>query len=241
LSVSEEMPMLKQFRILRALLMLAAAFWSWQALPSGSVRGFAFAEDNAAHNAEAAPGGEHAAADEHDAAGHGAPQGPIDWRSDLALWSLVVFGLFVLVLYKMAWGPLIVGLDKREARIRQNIHDAEVARTKSEQMLAEYKVQLSKVHDEVREILAEARRDAERTRQDILSAAEQEAAAHRQRAVREIEQVRDQALDELFANVATMVEKATEHVLGRSLTGADQERLVNEALAEFATRRAEVA
>jgi F-type H+-transporting ATPase subunit b len=236
------MPMLMQFRTWRVLFVLAAALWSWQA-PLGALGPqSARAEEKAVEHAEAP----HQAADEHGAAAeeHGdshAAKGPIDWKADLALWSLVVFGFFALVLYKMAWKPLIVGLDKRESRIRQNIHEAEVARTKAEKLLAEHKVQLDKVQEQVREILAEARRDAEQTRHEIIGVAEKEAEAAKQRAVREIEQVRDQALDELFVHLASMVEKATEQVVGRSLTGADHERLVNEALAEFATHRAEVA
>src|SRR5262249_25882811 len=92
--------------------------------------------------------------------------GPITFEADLAVWSLITFIVFLFVLKKFAWGPLIQGLDKREAGVLDNIAGAEAARIKAEKMLAEHASKLEKVQDEVREIIAEARRDAEHTKND---------------------------------------------------------------------------
>ena len=86
--------------------------------------------------------------------------------------------------------------------------------------------------EEVKEILAEARRDAEHTKNEIMAAAQSEAEATRDRALGDIERARDQALKDLFDQVSTQVTAATEHVLGRSLDAADQQRLIAEALAD---------
>jgi len=163
--------------------------------------------------------------------------GPMTWDVDLALWSLVTFVVFLFVLKKFAWVPLIEGLDKREASVLDNIAAAEAARVKAEKMLAEHAAKLDKVQDEVREIIAEARRDAEHTKNDIMAAAQKEAEATRARAVQDIERARDQALDELFAKMGRAVALATEQVIGRSVTGADNERLIEEALNTFAARK----
>jgi F-type H+-transporting ATPase subunit b len=55
--------------------------------------------------------------------------------------------------------------------------------------------------------------------------------------VQEIERARDQALDDLFAHMGRCVSQATEQVIGRSLTGPDHERLIEEALKGFAHRQ----
>ena len=183
---------------------------------------------------EAAPNTEavHAPADaEHDP--HAKPPGPIDWSTDLALWSLIVFVLFVAVLKTYAWGPLGSALDARENRIKSDIAHAEEARVKAEKMLAEYQAKLASAQDEILQTLAEARRDAEHTRQDILAQAEKEVTATKDRALLEIERTKDQALNELFNHMAGAVANATERVLGRALTDADQERLIGDALAEY--------
>jgi F-type H+-transporting ATPase subunit b len=161
---------------------------------------------------------------------------PLNFKGDLALWSGITFVIFIMLLGRFAWRPLIAALDKREARIRDDIAAAEAARIKAEQMLAEHAQTLAKVQDEVRAILAEGRRDAEHAKQDIITAAQKEAEAAKQRALHEIGRARDAALKDLFDVMASQVAQATEHVLGRSLSGADQDRLIDEALAQFPQR-----
>ena len=158
-------------------------------------------------------------------------------RGDLALWSLVTFTLMMLVLGKFVWPALNAGLIERERKIRQDIADAESNRHKTEAMVKEHEARLAKVQDEVREILAEARRDAEHAKLEIIATAQREAEATKQRAIAEIGRSKDLALAELFDFVSTNVLGATEHVLGRSLTGTDHERLVNESLAQMNVRR----
>lgn len=167
---------------------------------------------------------------------HGSGEVPLDFKSDLALWSVVVFVVFLFILGKFAWGPLSAGLNKREEGIRKNIADAEQARLKAEKMLAEHAEKLNKVQDEVREILAEARRDAEHAKQEIVSEAQREAEATKSRAVSEINRARDAALKDVFEVMSAQVANATEHVLGRSLSGADQDRLIEEALAQVSSK-----
>jgi F-type H+-transporting ATPase subunit b len=157
----------------------------------------------------------------------------MNFKADLALWSLVVFLLFVVVLGKFAWAPLSQALEAREAGIRKEISDAEANRLKSESLLREYEVRMAQTQEEVKALIAEARRDADHTKQEIMATAQREAEATRQRAVSDIERARDVALGELFDFVSGNVVQATEHVLQRSLTGDDQERLVREALAQM--------
>lgn len=162
---------------------------------------------------------------------------PMNWTRDLALFSLITFVVYVAVLRVAAWGPLRDGLNERERRIRQNIADAEANRAKSEAMVRDHEARLAKVHDEVRDILAEARRDADHVKQEIVSTAQKEAEATKQRAIAEIERSRDAALAELFDFVSNNVINATEKVMGRSLNSSDHERLIKESLAEMNVRR----
>lgn len=180
------------------------------------------------HGPAAAGGGEHAP--------H--PEGvPLSFKKDLAIWSLVTFVLFAIVLRTFAWGPLSDGLNTREQRIREDIAAAERNRLQTEKLLAEHAKKLEKVQEEVREIVAEARRDAEHTKQDIVNEAQREAEATKQRAISEINRARDGALKDLFDVMGKQVASATEHVLGRSLTPGDQDRLINEALAEISSSK----
>lgn len=204
-------------------------------VPSSTV----FAEDDAAsaevggspshegHAAEGAHGSE-------DTGGHGEKATPpLHFSRDLALWSLIVFVLLLVVLKKTAWGPIIEGLDKRESGIRSAIADAEENHRKSQALLAEYEAKLRDAEQTVAEMVAEAKRDAERTSQDVVAKTQSEVEAMRQRATDEIGRAKDAALADVFESVNSRIALATEHVLGRALSGDDQERLVEEALTEI--------
>lgn len=173
---------------------------------------------------------------EHGGGGHGGGL-PMSFSKDLALFSLITFAVYLAILRAGAWGPLQAGLNERERGIKQNIADAEASRLKSESLLKEHEQKLAKVQDEVRDILAEARRDAEHTKQEIVTLAQNESEAMKHRAILEIERSRDQALTELFDFVSTNVVNATEQVIGKSLTSADHDRIVKEALSQLNVRR----
>ena len=179
------------------------------------------------------------AGDGHEEGGHGdgghETGVPMDFKADLALWSLITFVLFLFVMKKLAWGPMIQGLDQREAGIRSAIAEAQENQRKSHALLADYEQKLKDAEKTVAEMVAEAKRDAERTSQDIVAKAEADVTALRDRATSDISQAKNTALAEVFSSVNSQVAAATERVLGRALNDDDQERLIQEALAEISS------
>src|SRR2546423_15090488 len=70
-------------------------------------------------------------------------------RYDLGIYTLIVFGILVVVLGKYAWGPVMAGLDKREANLRKAHDDADAARAEAQRALADIQARLSKAKQEV--------------------------------------------------------------------------------------------
>ena len=182
-----------------------------------------------AHAKDAGHGDEH-----HDTS---VPLKADDKFRDLVIWSTVVFVVFLVVLKAAAWGPLIQGLNAREAKYNKLLNDAESGRSDALKMLAEYDSKLKAAEAKVDEIIAEARRDAEHTRLEILASAQKDAETTRQRALDEIGRAKDQAIAVLFGHMRANVIAATERVVTRTLTDADHLRLVDEALSEVASSK----
>ncbi len=218
--------------------MLSRAFCAVMVAAAVSTWSVADAADTAPsgaepHQVEADSHGESTGDNAHAHVGHkGVTEDVSSFSIGLATYTAIVFIGLCGLLYKFAWGPISEGLDKRESGIREDIASAERAREQAATMLSDHEAKLAGVQEEVKEILAEARRDAEHTKTEIMAAAQNEAEATRDRALGDIERARDQALKDLFDQVATQVASATEHVLGRSLDAADQQRLIAEALSE---------
>lgn len=155
------------------------------------------------------------------------------FRGDLAFWSLVTFIGFVLVIKKLGWDGFVEGLNGRERNENEAIALAEEKNRQAQNELIDRKGQLEAIGETTREFIEEAHRDAERTKTDIVAAATSEAETLKKRALREIERTRDQTLKELFDTMALRVVEKTEQRLSENLTSEDQQRLMDESLAEF--------
>ena len=100
---------------------------------------------------------------------------PSELKWDLAIYSGVVFALLLVILWKFAWGPICEGLEKREKRIADNITAAEEAGEDARKLIAQYQDKLDGAAGEVRELLEEARRDAEQAKAQNVAEAKSSA------------------------------------------------------------------
>lgn len=150
------------------------------------------------------------------------------------LWVLVIFVILAIVLYKTAWKNVLAGLKAREARIRADIAEAESARLKAEQTLKEYNVQLATAADKVRDLLAKATADGERLAAQIRTHAQQEGEEIKERALRDIEAARTQAVADIYQQAAQLATSVAEKILRRNLNPDDQRDLVNQSIEQFA-------
>ncbi len=191
-----------------------------------------------ADDAEAHAVGDHADAAHHDSdPTHANVSDPVyevlDWRTDMAFFSAVVFGLLLLVLGGTAWKPIMQGLEKRERGIADNIAQAQKAATDATSKLAEYEAKLAGAAEESQRIVAEARKDAEAAGQKLIASAQEEAARSRDRAVADIESAKRVALSELASQSTDVAMSLAQRVVGREVRAEDHQGLIQEMLSKL--------
>lgn len=162
----------------------------------------------------------------------------LDWKTDLAIYTFIVFLGLMFLLWKFAFGPISKALHDREEGIRKNIEETKAELAKAEELRGKYEGMLEAAEDKVREIYAEANAKAEEMQARRKAEADQDAESRVQHALREIERAKDQAITELFEKENQRIVQAAEHILGRALSDEDQHRLVDEALASFSDGQA---
>jgi F-type H+-transporting ATPase subunit b len=151
----------------------------------------------------------------------------------LMVWTLLVFGATMYLLAKLAFPRISESLGRRQKAIEDSIDTAERTRTEAEQILAEYREQLKEARAKSDEIVQRARQAAEAHEQEAKERGQEVLAEASKRAERDIEAASKRALDDLRKEVANLTILATEKVMRKSLTDADQRRLVDEALSEL--------
>jgi F-type H+-transporting ATPase subunit b len=154
-------------------------------------------------------------------------------KTDLAIWTFAVFIVLLAILWKFAWGPIVAGLAKREQRIADNIAAAERANEQAKQMLAEYDKKLASAADQVRQMMDEARKEAEQTKVEIVAEAKEAAKLEFDRSKRDLQRATDQALKELSERSTNLAVDLAGKIVRERLNQQDHARLVQEAMTEF--------
>jgi F-type H+-transporting ATPase subunit b len=148
--------------------------------------------------------------------------------------SSLNFILF-LVLANLLFGKTLSNmLSSRRERIAQGLKDAEQARTDRANAEKERAETLTEARRESREILERAQKVAQESRDADIAATKAELERLRERATSEIEAEKVRAIADLRAEVADLALAAAGKVVGASMTGATQRKLVEDFLAESA-------
>lgn len=148
------------------------------------------------------------------------------------VWAIINFVVILAILYKFFYRPVINFLDNRSEEIRRNISEAERARSEAEATLEEYRSKLAAAKQEAQEIVAKATKVGEEARSALLEQARAEAETLLEKAHQEIERERDQALNALRQEVASLAIMAAEKILGRAVTAEDHVKMVDQFLDE---------
>jgi F-type H+-transporting ATPase subunit b len=154
-----------------------------------------------------------------------------------AITTLVVFLVAFGFLYVKVWPKITKGLDDRENKIREEIQSAEEARQQAKEALAEYERELASAHKEAGAMIAKAKEDAKAAAAELKTRNEAELAEMKQRAIRDLETAKRAAITELHAETATLAAQIAGRILPRELSAQDQQRLVDESLAELSAAK----
>ncbi len=151
----------------------------------------------------------------------------------LTIWTLVVFGISLFILIKAVLPRIGQALDKRQIAIEDSIDAAEETRHDADQLLVEYRERLQEARQQAEEIIERARQAADATERDARSEGQARREQMLEQTHRDIEAETRRVLDEMLQDVAELTVLATEKMLRKVLTEADQRRLVEEALSEL--------
>jgi len=151
----------------------------------------------------------------------------------LMIWTLITFAVAVFVLSALAFKPLQRAIDARRQGIQDSVDAAEETRAEALRLLEEYKATLAKVRGESEEILERTRVTAENAKAEIMAEAKTQSERVLEKAHEQIDRDTRAALRELKGQIAELTALATEKVAASSLSSADQQRLIDEALAEL--------
>ncbi len=151
----------------------------------------------------------------------------------LMIWTLLLFGISMYILWKLAFPRISEALERRQHAIEESIDHAERVRHDADELLEEYRERLREARGQAEQIIDRARKSADARERETLEETQQRREQLMEQTRRDIEVETRRAIQQIRREVADLTVLATEKVTRKVLDQADQRRLVEEALGDL--------
>lgn len=150
--------------------------------------------------------------------------------------QVIGFLLFVWVLRRYAWGPILSKLEERRETIREKYDAVQRQLEKAQRTEQEYQAKLRDIEQERRRKINEGHAEGQRIREELVRAGRQDAQNLRDRQQQQIELEKDKARVQIRNEVIDMVLTATEKLIHERLDDARHRRLIEQFVEEIQAR-----
>lgn len=162
--------------------------------------------------------------------------GAITLEGGTMLTQLIVFLILLLVVRKIAMGPVVAMMEKRRQHIADQISSAERTRQEAEALLAEQRRVLDEARQESKAILDRASRQANDEASRIVAEAHETATRLKKEASAEIARETEKAKAQLRDQMAGLSVLLASKIIEKELDEAAQKETIDKFLAQVGDR-----
>jgi F-type H+-transporting ATPase subunit b len=155
----------------------------------------------------------------------------------LFIWTIVTFLVFVALLTKFAWKPLLAALERREAMIAKAVDDAERARAELARVQQDAARVLAEARVEGEGIIARSRAAADRLGEELRQKASAEAAGLLKKAERDIQLETQRAIEQVRREAVELSVAIASKILHRNVSADDNRALIEDTIRQLDTPR----
>jgi F-type H+-transporting ATPase subunit b len=156
---------------------------------------------------------------------------PFDINTGVIFWTVLIFAILMVLLWRFAWPTILKSVVERERRIQKQLEDAEKANVLAQQLLEEHKKTIAGARSEAQEMIAKAKVVAQKERELLLAKAREEYEALLARARKDIDAEKEKALVALRREAVELSIAAASKVIEANLDTDANRRLVTDYLA----------
>ena len=146
------------------------------------------------------------------------------------IWTISSFFLFMFLLNKFLFKPVMTLMDERKARIDAGLEEGKKARAALEENEARLAQELAEKGSEARSVISEARSEAEKAKSETLDAAHAEAEKLHKNVRERVKAEEADAVKELDGNMPELVALLSGRLLGGEVS--DEAALIENCIRE---------
>jgi len=148
-------------------------------------------------------------------------------------WSVVVFAIMVLVLWKFVLKPVNNIISRRQQETEKKIMLAQKQKEEAQKILDQQKEELEKTWAQTKRIIEDSKAEANIIRQQIEQDAKTRARELIENARADIEREKEKSIKEVRDRIADISVSIAQKMLSRSISKKDHQRLIEESLEEI--------
>ncbi len=168
--------------------------------------------------------------------GHTAQGNPLlNLDPGMVVWTWLVFFIFLIILWKYAWKPILKSLDDREQSIKKSLEDVEEAKKILEEASEKQHQLIEKGKEKAEEIVTRANDSARKMANDIQEKAREESEKLIADARVQIESQKNKTIAELRSEVATLAVSVATKLIEANLDDDYNRKLVENYLEEISS------
>lgn len=149
------------------------------------------------------------------------------------IWYLVCFAILLLLVKHYAWGPVKDMMEKRRQKVTGDLDQAASDRKKAEALASQREAALKDSRQEATKILSNAKLNAQKISDGIITSANGDAANIRDKAKKDAAQAKIDAINGARDQVADISVAIAEKIISKNLSAADQKDLVDQFIKEL--------
>ncbi|MBM3705562.1 MAG: F0F1 ATP synthase subunit B [Actinobacteria bacterium] len=156
----------------------------------------------------------------------------INPMTSTVFWSIIVFIILLVVIWRFVLKPVNRMLTKRQDDIAEAVNSAERQKDEALKYLDLQKAQLDEAKNQARQIIEDSKAAAKKVKDEIEEKANEKSRSILETAVEEIKAERERSIAAVKNQIVDIALEATEKIISKNLTEEEHKRLIEESLKE---------
>ena len=155
----------------------------------------------------------------------------VNWLNMLS--QTITFLIALAIVWKFGWKPMMQFIGDRQTKVKKTLDDAENAKQAITKLEAEYRAKLQQVEQKSAELIASARQEGVKTREEIVRAAQADAVELQKKSREQIEADRNKVMGEMRAEIIALSMAIAEKALHEPIADKVHNQKFQEILEEL--------
>lgn len=156
----------------------------------------------------------------------------INPMTSTVFWSIIVFIILLVVIWRFVLKPVNRMLTKRQDDIAEAVNGAEKQRDEAQKYLELQKARLDEARNQARQIIEESRIAAKKVKDEIEEKANEKSRSILETVNEEIKAERERSIAAVKNQIVDIALETTEKIIGKSLSEEEHKKLIEESLKE---------